>query len=180
MTERATQRPAARNMISGDFFTPAYRMTGKIAVGNAGLIGLLNDAVSSLAELEDVYISRVSNSAKIVARYSLGRIAKARLELILLNRREDVGPIALGRGGFSKVVEHPVMVSTPTFEIKGTLEQPGRLDIPSLLVEGSGKFFLLHKATIVPLVAPDSPFTAASVLINRARVDLFCAQSEAS
>ncbi|MBI3360919.1 MAG: hypothetical protein HY023_07400 [Chloroflexi bacterium] len=177
MTDRTSAR-AMRSFISGDFFTPAYRITGKIAVGNTGLIGLLNDPTSSLAEIGEVYMSRVNQPGKIVARFNIARIAKVRLELILLSRREDAGPLALTRGGFAKVVQHPVLISTPAFEVTGMLEQPGRLDVPSLLMEGSGKFFLVHQAKILVSAAPQNEFTAASVLINRTQIDLFCGQEE--
>jgi hypothetical protein len=167
-----------RDTLSGDFFTPGYRLTGKLNVGHAGLIRLLNDTTSSVAEFTDVYISRATQPAKILTRFAIARVPKHRLELALVARREDVGPLAVARGGFAKVLEHPVLVTTGDFEIRGMLEQPGRLDIPGVLFEGSAKFFLLFQATIIALAAPDVEFNAAAVLVNRSRVDLFCAQDE--
>jgi hypothetical protein len=115
-----------------------------------------------------------------LTHFALARVPKTRLELALVGRREDVGPLGVARGGFGKVNEHPVLVATSNFEVRGMLEQPGRLDVPSVLFEGSAKFFLLHKATIIALAAPDVEFTAGAVLVNRARIDLFCAQEEES
>jgi hypothetical protein len=167
-----------RETISGDFFTPGYRLTGKLNVGHAGLVRLLNDTTTSLAELTDVYISRAAQPAKILTRFSIARIPKHRLELALVPRREDVGPLGVARTSFAKVLEHPVLVTTGDFEVRGVLEQPGRLDIPALLFEGSAKFFLLFQATIVALAAPEVEFNAAAVLVNRSRVNLVCAQDE--
>lgn len=167
-----------RDVVSGDFFTPAYRLTGKLVVAHAGLVRLLNDTTSSLIDIQDVYVSRAHQPGKILTHFAVAHMAKARLELILVGRREDVGPLGVARAGFVKALEHGVLVSTPTFEIRGTLEQPGRLDVPTLLFEGSGKFFLLHRATVIALASPDTQFTAAAVLINRARVDLFCTQDQ--
>jgi hypothetical protein len=167
-----------RDMINGDFFTPGYRLTGKLNVGHAGLVRLLNDTTSSLAEIQDVYLSRANAPGKILTHFSMARVPKVRLELALVNRREDVGPLGVARGGFGKVYEHQVLVTTGNFELRGTLEQPGRLDVPSVLFEGSAKFFLLYKATIIALAAPDVQYTAAAVLVNRSRIDLFCAQEE--
>jgi hypothetical protein len=167
-----------RDVISGDFFTPGYRLTAKLHVGHAGLVRLLNDTTFSLAEFQDVYLSRANEPGKILTHFSVARVPKTRLELALVGRREDVGPLGVARGGFAKVHEHPVLVTTGNFEIRGSLEQPGRLDVPAVLFEGSAKFFLLHKATIVALAAPDVQFTAEAVLVNRSRIDLFCAQEE--
>ena len=167
-----------RETISGDFFTPGYRLTGGLNVGHAGLVRVLNDNTSSVAEFQDVYVSRASQPAKILTRFSVARVPKTRLELALVSRREDIGPLAVARGGFAKIMEHAVLVTTGDFEIRGVLEQPGRLDIPGVLFEGSAKFFLLFKATIIALAAPDLEFTAAAILVNRSRVDLFCAQDE--
>ena len=167
-----------RDVISGDFFTPGYRLTGKLNVGHPGLFRQLNDTTSSLAEIQDVYLSRAIEPGKILTHFSVVRVPKNRLELALVSRREDVGPLGVARGGFAKVHEHPVLVATSNFEIRGILEQPGRLDVPVVLFEGSAKFFLLYKATIVALFAPEVQFTAAAVLVNRSRIDLFCAQEE--
>jgi len=169
---------ATREVVSGDFFTPGYRLTGKLNVGHAGMVRLLNDTTSSLAEFQDVYLSRANAPGQILTRFSVVRVPKSRLELALVGRREDVGPRGVARGGFGKIVEHEVLVTTGNFEIRGVLEQPGRLDVPGVLFEGSAKFFLLYKATIVALAAPDVQFTAGAALVNRSRIDLFCALEE--
>jgi hypothetical protein len=167
---------SVRDVISGDFFTPGYRLTGKLSVGHAGLIRQLNDTTSSLAEFQDVYVSRASEPGKILTHFSMALVPKTRLELALVSRREDIGPLGVARGGFAKVHEHQVLVATSNFEVRGVLEQPGRLDVPSVLFEGSAKFFLLYKATIIALAAPEVQFTAGAVLVNRSRIDLFCPQ----
>ncbi len=169
---------ATRDVITGDFFTPGYRLTGKLNVGHAGLVRLLNDTTYSLVEIQDVYLSRANAPGKILAHFSIARVPKTRLELVLLGRREDVGPLGVARTGFGTVYEHEVLVTTGDFEIRGSLEQIGRLDVPTLLFEGSAKFFLLYKATIVALAAADVQFTAGAVLVNRSRIDLFCTQEE--
>ena len=167
---------ATREVINGDFFTPGYRMTGKLNVGHAGLVRLLNDPTTSLAEIQDVYLSRANAPGKILTHFSIAHVPKTRLELVLVGRREEVGPLGVARG--DTVHEHEVLVTTGDFEIRGTLEQIGRLDVPTLLFEGSAKFFLLYKATIVALAAADVQFTAGAVLVNRSRIDLFCSQEE--
>ena len=47
-------------------------------------------------------------------------------------RREDLGPQALVRGGFSNMVEYPIRVTTQMFEIEGIMELPGRFDFTGL------------------------------------------------
>jgi hypothetical protein len=165
-----------REVINGDFFTPGYRLTGKLHVGHAGLVRLLNDTTSSLAEIQDVYLSRASAPGKLLTHFAMARVPKHRLELALVARREDVGPLGVARGASAKIQEYPVLVATSNFEVRGILEQPGRLDVPGVLSEGSPKFILLYKASIVVLAALEVQFTAEVVLVNRSRIDLFCTE----
>ena len=168
-----------RGVVSGDFFTPGYRLTGKLNVGHAGLIRKLNDPTYSLAEFQDVYLSRTSEPGKILTHVAVARVPKTRLELALVSRRVDTGPLGVARGGLGKVYEYPVLVTTSNFELRGVLEQPGRLDVPAVLFEGSAKFFSLYQVTIVARAAPEVQFSAGAALVNRSRIELFCTEEEA-
>jgi hypothetical protein len=78
-----------RGMLTADFFTHSYRISGRIGVGASGIYGILGDKTSVYMELEDAYVSRINDPAKIVAHYALSALRKERISFIVLNRREE-------------------------------------------------------------------------------------------
>ena len=137
-----------------------------------GTIGLLNDINTSVFPVEDAYISRLTQPAKIIEHYPTVNIAKATVALVLIARREELGPLGLARGGYTRIVPFPVLITTTAFEIHGQLEQPGKLDVGALLGIGTGKFIPAYKVTVVPTALPDIPFTSEVLIINRSLITL--------
>lgn len=161
-----------RATINVDFLSQMHRISCRLPVGQSGLVGLLNDNMTSMIEVEDAYFSRLQQPAKIVGHFDATHLLKMNLSLVLVNRREDLGPVGLARGGFSRVVNLPVLVTTPTFEVRGTLEMTGKFDPAELLVGGIGKFIILHNANALATQFPDTPFSGVAVLINRSMVEV--------
>ncbi len=169
-----TERARVVKHISGDFFTGPYRMTGRMSVGASGAIGVLNDTNRSFAVLDDVYISYVHTPGSILAHFAQVRISKPGLEALLLTKREEVGPVGVVRGGYARVAQYQVTVTTDAFEVRGTLEQPGKYDPDTVLFEGSARFFPIYNATTNACIKPDAKYAGEAVLINRGRVSAFC------
>ena len=88
--------------ISADFFTPSYRIVGKISVPSIGLMGLLNDPNSSFAEIHDARLARLHMPTKLVDHYQMVKVLKSQLFAVCLARREDLGSQAVSRGSFSR------------------------------------------------------------------------------
>ena len=162
----------AYNRINADLLTDTHRITCRIEAGNMGTIGLLNDINTSVFPVEDAYISRLAQPAKILEQYPLVYIAKATVTLVLVSRREELGPVGLARGGYTHIVPFPVMIATTAFEIHGQLEQPGKLDVAALLGIGTGRFIPAYKVTVVASSFPDVPFTSEVLVINRNLITL--------
>ena len=171
MTPERTRVP---KYITSDFFTGAYRMTGRMNVGAGGAIGILNDNTRSGAACEDVYISYVVTPASIVAHYNNVRIAKNGLEALLLSRREDMGPAGVARAGYTKIMHYKVMITTEAFEVYGTVEMTGKYDPDTLLFEGAARFFPVYDVTISACVKPDAKYSGEALLINRSKVGAIC------
>lgn len=168
------ERTRLMKHISGDFFTGAYRMTGRMSVGASGAIGVLNDNTHSFAVVEDVYISYVHTPGSILAHYSQVRISKTGLEALVLTKREEIGPVGVARGGYARLAQYQVMVTTDAFEIRGALEQPGKYDPDNVLFQGTARFFPIYNATTNACIKPDAKYAGEAVLINRGRVSAFC------
>jgi hypothetical protein len=169
-----TQTTRVVKKITGDLFTGAYRMTGRIDVGAAGVIGLLNDTTRSGAMVEDVYISYVHTPGSILDHFQQVRFAKRGMEAILLPKRDDIGPAGVARGGFAKVAQYNVLITTDVFEIRGVLELPGKFEPETVLFEGTGRFFPLYNATVNAYIRPDAKYSGEAVLINREKVSTVC------
>jgi hypothetical protein len=167
-----TERGPTRNALNVDFFTDTHRITCQVEPGTIGLVGMLNDANSSLFVARNAYFSRLHQPTKIVANFEEIHLVKAHVALGLLNRREDLGPQGFLRPGGGRTLSAPVYLTTETFEIRGTTEFTSRIDPDNLLVGGVGlsaaRYTMLYNATIVVTSYPDlPPFSASALVFNR-------------
>ena len=160
--------------ISGDFFTRTFRITGRIGVGNSGLVGMLNDTTSSLMEFDDVYLSRINEPGKIVAHYDSTHIAKTAFEIALLQNRDDLGPEAALRGTKMLAQDIAVLIITDTFEIEGIIKQSGRFDPAAILAPGAGETIAVYEAKLTATARPEVQYTGDGVFVNRKVIALVC------
>ena len=176
------QRPesavSALRLIAADIFTTSYRLSGKVAAPSTGLIGHLNNPTTSFVDFEDVYFSPIHQPGRISGHYGVVRLVKSNIAALLLTRRDDVGPVALVRGGYTRIVSTPALVACGIFEVQGLLESPGKFDFNAALVEGAGQFFALYDASLAAVPFPEANFRGAACLINKSRVDLITFREE--
>lgn len=165
-------------VISADFFTPSYRIVGKTMVPNTGILGLVNDASTSHIEILDARLARTHMPSKLVDHYEIVRIVKTQIFAISLARREDMGSQALARGGYVRVTEFPVRLTTPVYELDGTLEWPGRFDFSEIMVGGTSDFIPLFNTVITAVLLPALRVESPAVLFNRKQVDMLALKSQ--
>jgi len=165
-------------IVNAEFFSETHRLSCRVSVGPMGLVGLLNDPTKSLIEVEDVYLSRMAAPAAIVTHLERTHVNKTNLTLVLLARREDLGPKGLARGGFTKVLPVPALLTTETFEVRGIVEVVTKFDASELLLGGTGRFLPVYKAAARATHFPDTRFTGAVILVNRSLVGLIAQHSE--
>lgn len=158
--------------LSADILTSGYRVVGKIMVAAQGAMGIMNDPTHSALEVNDARMARLHMPTKLVDHFEIVRMMKKQVHAICLARREDLGPHALVRGGYTSVVEYPVRITTQMFEIDGTMELPGRFDFTALMAEGSREFVPVFNATLTAILIPNLRVEGAGMLVNRRLVDL--------
>ena len=163
---------ASRNSVNADLLTPGFRVSCKVNVGPSGLIGLLNDVNTSLIDLEDAYYSRLTQPAKIVSHLDTAHLAKNNLTLVVLSRREDLGPQGLARGGYSRLLPVPVLITTATFEIQGSIDVVTKFDPAQLLMGGTGRFLNVYNASALMAANPETVFSGAVILVSRTAVEM--------
>lgn len=158
--------------VLADILTSGYRVAGKIAVTTHGAMGFVNDPTHSIVEIHDARMARLHMPTKLVDHFEIVRTTKRQIHAICLARREDIGPQAIIRGGFTNVTEYNLRITTSMFEVDGTMELPGRFDFNALVAEGTREFLPVLNATLSAILIPSLRVQSAGILINRKLVDL--------
>jgi hypothetical protein len=170
--------PRTYRFLPADILTASYRIVGKIMVTNHGAMGMLNDATHSAMEVSDARLARIHMPTKLVDHFELVRMMKKRVHAVCMSRREDLGPQALVRGGYTNTIEYAVRITTQMFEIEGTMELPGRFDFTGLMTEGTRDFIPMFNAVLTGILIPNLRVETAGMLINRSQVDLMALLSQ--
>ncbi len=163
--------PRTYRFLPADILMSGYRIVGKVMVINTGVMGMINDPNNSGIEIHDGRLARLHMPTKLVDHFELVRMMKNNIQAICMSRREDLGPQALVRGGYSHVVEYAVRVATPMFEIEGTMELPGRFEFTSIMTEGTKEFLPIFNATLTGILLPNLRVDSPGMLVNRRKVD---------
>ncbi len=161
-----------------DLLTSACRAVGKVMVTHTGVIGLLNDPIKSYIEIHDVRLAYIHMPTKLVGHFEVLRLFKSQIFAICATRREELGPISLLRGGFLSFREYPVFLTTPIYEIRGTLELPGKFDYSAVMFEGTRDFVPIYNALISAILFPTVRMETPAALFNRKRVDFLGLEAE--
>ena len=164
--------PRTYRFLPADILTSGYRVVGKLMVSSTGTIGILNDVTHSILEVHDARLARLLMPTKLVDHFELTRMMKQHVYAICMSRREDLGPHAIVRGGFSSAVEYPVRVTMQMFEIEGVMELPGRFDFGALMTDGSREFIPMFNATLTGVLIPNLRIESGGMLVNRRLIDV--------
>jgi hypothetical protein len=165
-------------VVSADFFTPSYRIVGKMMVPNTGIMGLVNDQSAAYMEILDARMARAHMPSKLVDHYEVIRIVKSQIFAISMARREDLGAQTAARGGYVRMTEFPLRITTPVYELDGTLEWAGRFEFSSIMVEGTHDFIPMYNTVITAILLPALRVESPAVLFNRKQVDILALKNQ--
>lgn len=166
-----SQRSLTLRTISVDVLTASYRICGITEVSNTGIMGAINDTTSRFMELREATMARIHMPNKLVKEVPLLRLVKNQIHMMCLERRRDIGPQALARGGFSRIEKYHVEITDSIFEYQGVLEWPGRFDFSAVMAEGTRDFVPLYDVRIRAIMLPNVKIKSPGILFNRKRVD---------
>ena len=164
-------QPLITRNIPAEFLTTNHYVFGQIKATNTGLMGVLCDTNYSFVEINDASMARIVKPDKIIDYAPVMWIVKTKLAAVVLNKPDYVGSASLVRGGFVRYSQYPVRVTTPVYEISGTLEWSGRLDFSVVIGEGSNAFLILYDAVVSASLFPALHLECPAVLLNRRAVD---------
>jgi len=164
--------PRTHRFLAADILTAGYRVVGKISTTNQGAMGMLNDPTRSAVDVSDAHMARLYMPTKLIDHFEVVRMMKKQVHAVCLARREDLGPQAIVRGGYTNIVEYPVRITTQMFEIEGIMELPGRFDFTALMTDGTRDFIPMFNATLTGILIPTLRVESTGILVNRKAVDI--------
>lgn len=170
--------PRTHRFISTDILTSGYRVVGKTMVTSHGAMGILNDPTHSSLDVNDARLARLHMPTKLVDHFEVVRMMKRQIHAVCLSRREDLGPQALVRGGYSHVVEYSVRIVTQVFEVEGMMELPGRFDFAAIMADGTRDFLPVFNATLTAILIPNVRVESAGILVNRKVIDIMALHNQ--
>jgi hypothetical protein len=165
------QTGVPRTAVPVSLITPYYRVSGKVAVTAAGLVGLLNDPTDSYIEMEDATLVRINRPQEAVAQFATWSVVKSRILAMLLEQKGDIGRISIARSGFQRIVAYRVWTAIQGFEMFGIVESPGKFDVSATLFQGNRQFVAMFNATMIPVFFPQLVTRAPALLFNRQMVE---------
>ena len=160
-----------------DLLTDAYRISGRVEPGRAGLLPELNGPNSDFIALEGVYVSRLQRPGEIIANYTQAFFRKDNVGFLVLQDRRALAAATLGTSRPAAGQAQPVFLTVPSFEISGHLVQEGRFATENLLVMTPGRFQPVFDARAVAANFPELVFTGDLILVNKDRIAMFCLTS---
>ena len=161
-----------QRLIAADLLTTSYRIVGQIMVPNTGVVGLMNDTTNSFIEVMDAKLARVHMPTKLVGHFEVIRMVKKQIVAVCMKRREDLGPQALARGGYGRIVEYPAQIISQVYEIEGIIEWSGRFDFTTIMAEGTRDFVPVYQSRLTAILIPALKIESQAMLVNRTHVDM--------
>ncbi len=160
-------------LVAVDVYTASYRVVGKVQVGNTGLVGLLNDETTSYMRVHEATLARLHMPTKLAARYEFVELTKRGIHAVCVPTREDLGPLALVRGGFSRTLQYHVVAVSQVFEFEGLFNWAGHFDPAAILVKGTSDFLAFYDGVLQAVLFPNLRVEAPGMLVNRRKIDIF-------
>jgi hypothetical protein len=167
-----------KSYLTADFFTHSYRISGQVDTGHKHLSEMLNDKLTSYLELRKAFVSRISRPSEIIATHAVSALRKEGVLFVVLAAQEQS---VTNRTSYSFAPRRPydVFLTVPFFEIEGSLEIAGKLDLKTVLVM-KGAFLSLSESEARLSSPAGIAFSGEEILVNQSWIELFCITEAAS
>lgn len=169
--------PLAGNLINMDIFTGAYRISCRAVVGHAGLLAELGNINTDNMDLQDVYISRINHPGEIITSYPICTFRKNNIDFVVLQDRRDGLPSGVQ---FSQLMTRGKIarsfLTVSSFEIRGEVRHEGKLSASLMLTNFISRYQFVFGGKASSALYPDFVFTGDLILVDSARIGLFCVE----
>ncbi len=157
--------------VSVEIYTASHRILGRLDPGASGLYSFLNIPTTSTLEIEGAHISQLHQPGRLVARYPSIWLAKHRIVCILLSNRNELGPTASVRRGYTTPQMQWIHVLLGGYELRGAVESSGRFNFSGLMFEGHQIFIPFYFCRLQAILFPNVTAESQAILFNREMVD---------
>ncbi|MCC6301093.1 MAG: hypothetical protein IT314_17525 [Anaerolineales bacterium] len=164
--------PRTYRFLTADLYTAGYRIVGKVMAGTSGIMGTMNDPTKSHVEVHDARLARIHMPTKLADHFEVVRLVKSHIFALCAARREDLGPTAVVRGGYSNVSSAPARLTTSVYEVEGKLEVAGRFDFAVLISDKTRNFIPVFDCLLTAILIPNLKVESPAVLFNREHIDM--------
>jgi hypothetical protein len=162
---------ATLRFVPADFLTSSHYIFGQAKVASAGLLGVMSDPTTAFMEVHEASLARVQTADAVINYSPLMWIAKDRVVAVCLNKKEYVGPQPMLRGGYARVLQYSIQITTTVYELSGIVEWTGRFDFSAMMAEGTNAFIVLQDAVLVSTLFPKLRIEKPAMLFNRRYLD---------
>jgi hypothetical protein len=165
---------ARKNVISTEFLSPTYRISGEVIIRDMPIVDLLNDKNANFIRAENLYVSPVADPVVFRVQHTGGMVRKDQISLVMLQREEEgYARHTLYRNMGLVPLNFSLFAIMPGFEVRGGIKVNSSSEVDSMLLQSIDRFITIYQATVTLTVSPDIQYTGAAVLINREHAQLF-------
>ncbi len=165
--------------LTAEFVTHHHRISARVDVHQFKLADQLNSRVTDFIHLEDVYVSNIEQPAAISACYQDAFVRKTSILAVIVPREEDALPRDHAYGTYMTPVPFRVYMTVPTFEIRGTMLLPSRMDLRVVLTTGTVDFVPILNAEMLSAVRQDMSYSSVAILVSKQHIEVFWVEKEA-
>jgi hypothetical protein len=170
--------PRTYRFLPSDLYTSGYRIVGKVMATTSGIMGIMNDPTRSFIEIHDARLARIHMPTKLVDHYEVVRVVKQHVFAVCTARREDLGPTAILRGGYSNITSMPARLASQVYEVDGKLEMSGRFDFAALIADKTRNFIPVFESVLTAILIPNVKVESPAILFNREHVDMIALNNQ--
>jgi hypothetical protein len=149
-----------------DVLTSSHRIVGQVGV-TTGVLNVLADHTTSFMDIHDAAMGRISLGNTLGQPVPQVRVVRSQILAVCLDRREDIGPQAGPRPAYGRSFRYTVRLTTPIYEMEGTLDWPGRFDFSIMMKDGTCDFIALYDASLGAIHIPELLLQSPVILFNR-------------
>ncbi len=149
-----------------DVLTSSHRIVGLVGV-TAGILAVLADHTTSFMDIREARMGRISLGNKLGQALPQVRVVRSQILALSLDRREDIGPQVGPRPAYGRTFKYNVRLTTPVYEMEGTLDWPGSFDFSIMMTDGTCDFIPLYDASLGAIHIPELLIQCPVILFNR-------------
>ncbi len=159
-----------QGQIIADFFAHGYRVSGNFSARQRSLGDAIYDVTTSYLTVTEAYFSVVTNPADIASNYPSATIVKKNLSFAITSNTEDSLRRDQRYGSYLKLKPTGVFITLPSFEIRGYLRIPGRIDVLMLLGTQTEDFLTLIDPVARCSYKPEISYQGGAAIINKRHI----------